>query len=228
MRNYLLILFVLSIITLSQGACEKKTESRCGGDKTTLITANGLNLFMCHAPYTKIDTSKLGEWQNCDDGMFYIESTSGSMVKEKLINECVVTSKMEFRIQDNSLKLRHYYAEYPGFKEKPKIIESFDIVKGIVTYKIVGRYEKRTKEEIDKTIMEIENTIAKPFDGKTYFSSMYTNLYKLRDYAVVDPQYSLTVLRGYQEKRVFDGEVSETLSNIIEEVELISKAVGNN
>ena len=68
------------------------------------------------------------------------------------------------------------------------------------------------------------NRVGLGFDGKTYFTSIYGGFFKLRDYAVSDPDFVLSILNKYKKKGVFDGEVAETLSNVIDEVELIAKA----
>jgi hypothetical protein len=54
---------------------------------------------------------------------------------------------------------------------------------------------------------------------------VYGGFYKLRDCAKSDPEFVLSILQNYKKSSQFDGgEVSETLSEVIEEVELISAA----
>jgi len=201
-------------------ASEPVTE--CGGYNTVLYSNNDVALSICHAPYTKIDRSLLGQWQDCDDAMIYLRDKIHGTTKEYA--DCSPTTRKQFMVRGNTLRLRHYYTEYPGFEDKPLLVETFDIHTKKKKYEIVAKLITYNKKDIENAVAEIDTTIEKPFDGSTYFKSIYGGFFKLRDYAISDPDFVLSVLNKYKKKGVFDGEVAETLSNVIDEVELIAKA----
>jgi pyruvoyl-dependent arginine decarboxylase (PvlArgDC) len=107
---------------------------------------------------------------------------------------------------------------------KPFLIENYDITSKKKTYEFVEKLPGCSKKEIGQTIQVIDSTIAAPYDGKTYFKSIYSSFFRLRDCAKDDSGYVLSVLRKYQESGAFDGEVAETLVSVIDEVELIAVA----
>lgn len=80
------------------------------------------------------------------------------------------------------------------------------------------------RDDIENAAKQVDSTTAKPFDGNTYFTSVYGGFYKLRDCAKSDPKLVLSILRKYQTNDLFDGEVAETLTSVTGEVELIQTA----
>ena len=91
-------------------------------------------------------------------------------------------------------------------------------------YAFIKKFPRCTKQDIDNATKQIDSTMAKPFDDKTFFLSVYGGFFKLRDCAATDTKSVLSILRKYRENRVFDGEVAETFGGIVKEVELISAA----
>lgn len=201
------------------------SEDECFGIKTPIINKGPLTLVICHAPYTKIEKTRLAEWQNCDDAIFMlVEKIPGNDRWTKLA-ECEVTMNRQFKVKKDTFFLLHYFMQYPGFNEIPMLVETYNIRTKARLFKITGKLESIQKPDVDKAIQAIDAEIKKPFDGNTYFDSVYGGFFKLRRYALRDPDFSLSILKKYEESGKFDGEVSETLSGIVSEVELISKAV---
>jgi hypothetical protein len=123
--------------------------------------------------------------------------------------------------------LKYDYMEYPGFEEKPLLIESFDLTTRAKKYIFKKQFLQCSKKDIENSIKQIDSTIAKPFDMNTYFDHVYGGLFKLRDCAKTEPLTVSAALQKYEKKAVFDGEVAETFSEIFEEVKLISAAVSH-
>ena len=106
------------------------------------------------------------------------------------------------------------------------LIETIELNNSKRKYGFVGKFTARNKQDFEKAIKQIDSTLSKPFDGNTFFSLVYGGFFVLRDYAVVDPKAVLSVLQNYQKSRNqrIDGEVAETLGEVIEEVKLIYAA----
>lgn len=217
------IFFMLQFANTSQ-VLASEPVAECFGDSTVLYSNNDVTLSICHAPYTKIDRSLLGQWQDCDDAIVYLRDKAHGTTKEHV--DCSPTTRKQFMVRGHTFMLRHFYTEYPGFESKPLVVETFDIHNKEKKYEIVAKLKTYNKKDIENAVAKIDSTITKPFDGKTYFTSIYGGFFKLRDYAVSDPDFVLSILNKYKKKGVFDGEVAETLSNVIDEVELIAKASG--
>ncbi len=105
------------------------------------------------------------------------------------------------------------------------LIETIELSTHKRKYEFVEKFTARSKKDFESAVKQINSTLAKPFDGKTFFLSVYSGFFVLRDYATVDPKSVLSVLWNYQKRggRI-DGEVAETLSEVIEEVNLIYAA----
>lgn len=197
-------------------------DATCGGESTIIYSSKDTDLTICHAPYTKIEQAQLNQWQYCEDALIQISDKKQSKTTNYM--DCELRSNIQFMLQGNVLKLRHHFTEYPGFEMKPFLIENYKIASNKKTYEFVEKLPACNEKEIDETVKKIDSTIAAPFDGKTYFKSIYSNLFKLRDCAISKPDFVLATLEDYQKNGVFDGEVAETLVSVIDEVKLISKA----
>jgi hypothetical protein len=198
-------------------------EVTCGGLSTLLYANDKIALTICHGSYTKIDRTRLGQWQDCDDAMIHNrDKTSG---KTTQYADCLPGARKQFRISGDTFMLRHFYATYPGrFESKPLLVEALNLATNKKTYEFEIRFPACTRKDIEDAAKQIDSTIAKPFDGKTYFTSVYGGFYKLRDCAKSNPQFVRSVLHKYETSGLFDGEVAETLSSVINEVELIHAA----
>ena len=213
-----ILLFVLATQnTLAIGA-----EAKCGGISTTLYSSNDLSLSICHGPYTKIYLSQLHQWQNCDDALIQISNKKQG--KTTIHTDCGVAKK-QFMLRNNEFMLRHFYSGYPNFEEKPLLIETLNLADSTVKYKFSKTFPVCSKKDINNAIQQIDLTKAKPFDGNTFFTSIYGGFYILRDCAATDSKLVYAALRKYQESMVFDGEAAETLNTVISEVEIIAKAI---
>lgn len=215
------ILLSLSFFVIPN-ALATGTDAACGGESINIYSNKDLDLIICHAPYTKISQTQLDQWQDCDDAIIQINDKKKGKTTEYM--DCGLSSNMQFMLRDNKFMLRHYFTEYPGFEMKPMLIERLDLVSNKSTYEFIKEFPACSKKEIDRTIQVIDSTIIAPFDGKTYFKSIYSNLFNLRDCAISNPDLVIATLDNYQKRRVFDGEVAETLVSVIDEVKLISKA----
>lgn len=201
-------------------------EAKCHGDTTLLYSNPNLDLSICHGDYVKINPSKLNQWQNCVDSMLLI--TDKKQKRVSALVDCSPTKTLQFKIDKDNLLQRIFYVEYPKYVEKPLLIESTSLVSLAKQYTFLRRFPNCQKKEIDQATREIEITKAKPFAGSTFFSSIYGNFYKLRDCANSFPAEILAVLTDYQQRKIFDGEVSETLNDVINEVRLIAAAKQQN
>jgi hypothetical protein len=215
-RKMVLVLSIL-LVTLSSFAAEAETS--CQGISTILYSSSDVILTICHGPYTEINRSKLDQWQNCDDAMIQIQKKGDAKAMEYA--ECMLAVQKQFSVQGSNLLIRHFFTEYPEFEKKPMLVESIELKSNKKKYEFVGEFTMRSKEDFENAIKKINSTVAKPFDEKTFFSSVYGGFFILRDYAAVDPESVLSALRNYQNSQMFDGEVAETLSEVMEEVKLI-------
>jgi hypothetical protein len=103
------------------------------------------------------------------------------------------------------------------------LVEQFDLVTRAKKYEFTRKLPGACKAAIGEAIRKIDTAMAKP-DDKDYFGSVYGGLFQLRDCAAAEPGPALSALRKYQDRGAFDGEVAETLSTVIDEAELISRA----
>lgn len=212
-----ILLFVLATQnTLAIGA-----EAKCGGISTTLYSSNDFSLSICHGPYTKINLSQLHQWQNCDDAQIQINDKKRG--KTTIYADCGVAKK-QFMLHNNAFMLRHFYSGYPNFEEKPLLIETLNLADNTVKYKLLKTFPVCSKKDINNAIQQIDLTKSMPFDGNTFFTSIYGGFYTLRDCAASDSKLVYAALRKYQESMIFDGEAAETLNTVISEVEIIAKA----
>lgn len=194
----------------------------CGGISTSVYKKENKNVAVCHGPHTKIQTSLLPQWQDCVDAIIYIQDMHTKKSLE--FADCSPMSLKQFKVSGDVFMLRHYYDVYPGDDLKPLLVEKYNVLTQEASYDIEANLPKYDKSAADKAAALIEKTVKQPFDGRTYFKAIYGSFYKLRDYAIVDPKYVLNILNDFQKRGLFDGAVSERLSSVIDEVELISKA----
>lgn len=217
-----LVSFLFLFILAAPNAFASTPDGTCGGVSTLIYSNSEMDLSICHGEYTKIDKSKLGKWQNCDDAMVQIKDKKHGELSQYA--DCQTNKIRQFMIADNSLMLNHVYMEYPGFEEKPLLIERFDLTTRAKKYIFKKQFLVCNKKDIDNSIKQIDSGIAKSDMGK-YFDFVYGGLFKLRDCAKTDPVSVLAVFKKYENKALFDGEVAETFSELFEEVKLISAAV---
>jgi hypothetical protein len=226
MPQYNAMMIVVLIVAVLWSAASDKafaTEVTCGGYSTLLYANNEIALTICHGPYTKIDRARLDHWQDCDDAMIHIRDKKQGKTTEYA--DCLPGGLKQFRVQGDAFVLRHFYATYPGrFESKPLLVETLKLTTGAKTYQFEKRFPACTKADVDDAIKQIDTTMAKPFDGKTFFDSVYGGFYKLRNCAQSAPSMVLAILQRYGKSGLFDGEVAETLSSVTSEVELIYAA----
>ncbi len=218
--------FCVLIVASLLSACNDTvfaTEVTCGGDSTLLYTNNKIALTICHSPYTRIDRVRLDHWQDCNDAMIHIRDKNQG--KNTEYADCLPGARKQFRVRRDAFMLRHFYETYPGrFELKPLVVETLNLTTNTKTYQFEKRFPACTKKYVDDAAKQIDAATAKPFDGDTYFDSVYGGFYKLRDCAQSAPRLVLSILQRYGKSGLFDGEVAETLSSVISEVELIDAA----
>ncbi|MDT3705893.1 MAG: hypothetical protein ROZ09_03630 [Thiobacillus sp.] len=198
-------------------------EVTCGGYSTLLYANNKVALTICHGPYTKVDRTRLDHWQDCDDAMIHLRDKTKGETTEYA--DCLPGDRKQFRVKGDAFMLRHFYATYPGrFESKPLLVETLNLTTNTRTYQFEKRFPACTRRDIDDSTKQIDSATAKPFDGKTFFDSVYGGFYKLRDCAQSDPKLVLAILQRYGKSDLFDGEVAETLGSVASEVELIDAA----
>ncbi len=215
----LLVLFILA----APNSFASAPDATCGGLSTIIYSNSEMDLSICHGEYTKIDKSKLGQWQNCDDAMVQIRDKKHGKLSKYA--DCLTNKIRQFMIADNSLMLNYVYMEYPGFEEKPLLIERLNLTTRTKKYVFKKQFLVCHKNDIDNSIKQIESGIANQSDMGKYFDNVYGGLFKLRDCAKTEPVSVLAAFKKYEKKALFDGEVAETFSELFEEVKLISAAI---
>lgn len=215
-----LILLFTTVTLNCYLAVASENLSDCGGYGTIIFSNNEIDIFVCHAPYTKIKISLLHTWQSCDDANIYIHNKENDKTTKYL--DCNPTLEKQISIKKDLLLVRHLFHPESWEEVSPLVIETYNIKNKSKKYELVAKLPIYTKTEITKAIAEIEETIEKPFDGMTYFKSIYGSFFKLRSYSAKDPEFVLSILKQYLKRKVFDGEASEILWDIIQESELIS------
>lgn len=198
-------------------------DDPCGGYSTLLYANDKIVLTICHGPYTKIDRKLLGQWQGCDDAVILIRDKRNG--KASQFADCLSEAGKKFRMHGNAFMLKHFQTTYPGFESEPLLTETINLDTNKKTYAFEKHFPACTSKDIDHAAKQVNSIVAKPFNGETYFASVYSGFYRLRDCARSDPQSVLTILRKYQNSGLFAGEVAETLSSVTSEVELIYAAI---
>ncbi len=217
---------LVSFVVFASTAIAAESGVTCNGLNTILYSSSDMDLSVCHGEYTKIDKSKLERWQNCDDALIHIKDKKQG--KTRVYADCMSETGKQIRVVGDTFMLRHFHAQYPGrFEPKPLLIEALNLSTNTKSYKFEKQFPACSKKDIDDATRKIDMTTAKPFDGSTYFNSVYGAFYKLRNCSVSDSQRVLSILHKYQESDRFDGEVAEMLSSVISEVELIHAATTN-
>lgn len=202
-------------------ALAAQDDTVCGGTRTPIYSSKDMALVVCHAPYTKVSRSQLDRWQDCDDAM--IQVTDKKTDRTTTYVDCAVAGRKQFMLRGNVLLLRHFLTEYPSFDMKPMLVERLDLVTRERKYEFTRKIPSVCKTEVGEAIRKIDSAKSKP-DDKSYFTLVYGGFFQLRDCAAAEPGPVLAALRKYQDSGVFDGEVAETLSTVIDEAELISQA----
>jgi len=218
---------LISFVLLHFSATQAEESSYvCNGYMTALYSGTTNTIAICHGPYMKLDTKRLSNWNRCGDSIIY--SINKRNKKHKIIADCSPMVIKEFRLIGEKLEIQHYCNQHKSTDQLPFILESHDVENGSVSYGYSYNPVKYTRKDIEDAIALIEKTISAPFDGKTYFNNIYSSFYKLRDYAVTDYKYSKDILSTYKDRAVFDGEVTETLSEVIYDVLLVERAIKSN
>lgn len=198
-------------------------EETCGGLGTRLYANDNLALTICHGPYTQIDLKHLYQWQNCDDAQIQIRSMKNGATTPYA--DCLSEAGTQFRIRDDDFMLKYFQTTYPGFETEPLLVEILNLETNETTFQFEKKFPACTRNDIDQAVIQIDTAIAKPFDGEQrYFDLVYGGFYKLRNCARSAPGQVLSILRKYQNKRLFDGEAAEILSSVTSDAELIYAA----
>lgn len=219
----ILILLVLVSFTTAQA---EESSFECDGYMTALYSDATNAIAICHGPYMKFGTKPLSSWSQCGDSIIY--SIDKKNKKQRIVADCSPMVSKEFRVIGGKLEIQHYCNQHESTDQLPFILESRDIESGDIYYKYSYTPKSYTRNDIEVALELIEITVKSPFDGRTYFNNIYSSFYKIRDYAVTDYQYSKEVLMAYKERAVFDGEVAEALSEIIDDVLLIEIVTKSN
>lgn len=205
------------------GAFASAPDAACNGIDTLIYSNSEIDLSICHGEYTKIDQSKLGQWQGCDDAMVQIREKRHGQLSQYA--DCLTNRIRQFKIEDNALLLNHSYTEYPGFDEKPLLVERLDLATRTKKYIFKKQFPACSKKDVDSSVRQIDSGMTNQSDMKKYFDLVYGGLFKLRDCAKSDPASVIAAYKRFEKKALFDGEVAETFSELFEEVRLISDAI---
>ena len=222
MTNYLAIplAIVVCCMPLSSNASE---NFQCSAESTLLYSDNSSEVAMCHGSYLTIDTQRLSTWQDFVDASIYIQDKKSGAAHEYI--DCGALHEKQFRVEDSHLSIRHFFTTYSGSETLPPLIETLDLKTQAKTFRFENDFQKCDQTSINKAVHKIDAETAKPFNGATYFSAVYGGFYELRNCSFSEPEKVLSILQKYDTSDSFDGEVSETLSEVISEVELIRQAV---
>ncbi|MDH5766481.1 MAG: hypothetical protein OEZ38_10745 [Gammaproteobacteria bacterium] len=197
----------------------------CAGYSSIIFSDQHTMISICHSPHLKINRKQLHEWQDCVDAMIYSRNKQNQ--DSHLLADCKPTIHKQFKVENNELLIKHFYNSYPGFTPTPLLLEKYSLKSLLPGYEILAKHKIITKNEIQASILAINTELGKPFDGKTFFTTIYSNLDTIRNFSFSNPEQSLAILKDYYKREVFDGEVAETLTEIIDDVELIQAALAS-
>ena len=198
----------------------------CNGFSTVIYTDKENSVAVCHSQHMKIKRLLLGQWQDCTDAMIYIRNKKTT--KSQMHTDCNPISHKQFKIDKNNLLIKHYHNQHPGFELKPLLVENYNIINKSKTYTLIEKLKTYTKEEVLSAITKLDKEVKKPFNGNTYFENVYNGFFMLRNYALSEPQFALKKLNEYNNSNMFSGEVSEVLSDVVREAQLISLTIDAN
>lgn len=223
MRSFKYVAFFLFGCAVSQLSFGGDQQAQCYGVNTLLYSNADTELSICHGEYWKVKASDFVKWHECVDAMILIKNKKRNKVSEYA--DCSPTGTKQMMLQGSVLKIRHLYVEYPSNQEKPLLIESIDLDSGSKRYEFLKKFPFCSSADISNAVKAIDFEGAKPFNGDTFFEVVYGGFYKLRDCAKDHPLDVRRILKKYEESQKFDGEVAETLGDVISEVDLIVSAV---
>lgn len=101
---------LLGILLITAYRTALATEDICDGYSTHLYTNDKIVLTICHGPYTKIDRTRLGQWQGCDDAAFQIRDKNTGETSQYA--DCISEAGKQFRIHGTAFMLRHFQTTY--------------------------------------------------------------------------------------------------------------------
>lgn len=203
-------------------AGDKESEFACQGYNTIIHSTKTKLIAVCHGAYADFNRKEIGQWQDCYDSVIYTKDKKTS--KNTVIADCSPTRYIQLRVHGGALDIKYYYDPYSSDEQKPFVLKSYDVSYSSSAYKILADLGRPTRKEVGKTVQLMNTEINKPFDGRTYFNAIYSGFDMIRAFAQVDPDFSMKVLNSYIERQVFYGEVSERLSQTIDDVQLIMSA----
>jgi len=195
-------------------------QFECNGYSTIIYKNNEVAVAVCHSLHMKVKRSLLSQWQDCTDAMIFIRNIKTH--SSQIHTDCTPITHKQFKINKNTLSIKHYYNEFPGFELKPLLVEKYNIIEKTKKHTLIVKLPKYTKNEVLEAISKIDKEVLKPFNGNTYFDNVYNGFFMLRAYAHIDPKFALNKLKEYEKSNLFSGEVSEVLSDVVVEAELIS------
>lgn len=215
---------ILASVLFSNSPVSAEEPFRCGGENTRIYTGSDIAVSVCHGSHVHIDDAKLDQWQECGDSIIYLRDNSDGSTVE--ITDCMYVGK-QFRVNGDKLLLRHFMTGYPGNDSTPFLVETLNLKTKSKSFQFEYEFPECSWSDVGKARQKINAETAKPFNGETYFRAIYGGMYDLRNCAKSQPGYALANLIRLDEWQRFDGEVSETLSIIISEVELIYQATAD-
>lgn len=125
------LLFAVSSLSIAD-------ELACDGFSTFLYANSKIVLTICHGSYTKIDRTRLGQWQECDDATVYIRDKKNGTTT--LFTDCLSEAGKQYRVYGDAIMIRHFYTTYPEFKSKPLLVETLDLTTNKRTYEFEKQF----------------------------------------------------------------------------------------
>lgn len=128
-----------------------------------------------------------------------------------------------YKITEDKLILKHFVEKYPGFEAEPFLLEEIDLSsdKFLRKYNVLLKTTLYTKKDIERSISFLKITRSKykklyqPTEGPRL---IYLELFKLRNYAVIEPKFILKVLQKFEDSWWVSGEVAEVYGDIYKTV----------
>jgi len=133
---------------------------------------------------------------------------------------------IDYKVKETILNILWYIETYPGFRSTPFFSEKINIDSNniIKNYHIVYKYNQYSEKEIADSVKFLR--LGEKEYRKLYFNNygpgkIYSELFKLRDYAFKDPEFIELELKKMENYWWCDGEMAEVLEGIQNNVMMI-------
>jgi hypothetical protein len=229
MKRYAIIFFTSMLIPLLS-IYDVKGEQQifpCSKENAyKVIEENDFSLLICS--FGSPPEKKKDGWWNANGISFHkVPKAKGKTKQEFIAQFDEFGDAIDFNYKDKTVSIISYANTLPGFKLKPFIKETIAL-SGTDTkraYSILLEARRYTAEDMSAALALLnmsESNYRAQYQEKHGNYPLSEALYKLRDYAIQDPQFVSKELGFLRSKWWCDGEMAENLSEIENEVHALS------